>query len=84
MKTEFPFFRYNLFYYCYTLSFYKQTHHDKRFIEALNLLKNKMIDGKMIVENSNRQLAVMDFCRKGQASGLAAIKFMELMKNIGE
>lgn len=84
MKTEFPFFRYNLFYYCYTLSFFKKAHKDKRFKDALILLKDKLINGKMIIENPNRQLAEMVFCRKGQQSELATIKFKDLMKNIGE
>ena len=83
MKTEFPFFRYNLFYYCYTLSFFKKAQRDKRFNDALMLLKKKLVNGKMIVENPNRQLASMDFCRKGQQSELATIKFNDLIKNIG-
>jgi hypothetical protein len=37
----------------------------------------------MIIENPNRQLAEMDFCRKGQQSELATIKFKDLMINIG-
>jgi hypothetical protein len=84
MKTEFPFFRYNLFYYCYTLSFFKKAQKDKRFKDALILLKKKLMNGKMIIENPNRQLAEMDFCRKGQQSELATIKFKDLMINIGE
>lgn len=81
MKTEFPFFRYNLFYYCYTLSFYQKAQKDKRFIEALTLLKEKLADGKMIIENPNRQLAEMDFCRKGQVSEPATVKFHDLLAN---
>jgi hypothetical protein len=84
MKTEFPFFRYNLFYYCYTLSFYKKAQKDKRFKEALILLKKKLVNGKMLIENPNRQLAEMDFCRKGQPGELATIKFNELMINTVE
>jgi len=84
MKTEFPFFRYNLFYYSYTLSFYKKAQQDQRFHDALMHLKEKLIDGKMVVENPNRQLAEMDFCRKGHPSELATIRFNELMRNLGE
>jgi hypothetical protein len=82
MKTEFPFFRYNLFYYCYTLSFFKRAHHDKRFKEALSRLEEKLKDGKMIVENPNRQLAQMDFCRKGQPSEIATGKYREIITNL--
>ncbi len=84
MKTEFPFFRYNLFYYCYTLSFFQKAQKDLRFKDALFLLKKKCVDGKLIIENPNRQLASMDFCRKGQPSELATIKLKELMVNIKE
>jgi hypothetical protein len=84
MKTEFPFFRYNIFYYCYILSFFKSAQEDKRFREALTLLKKKLIEGKMIIDNPNRQLADMDFCRKGQPSELATNKFRDLIRNTGE
>lgn len=84
VKTEFPFFRYNLFYYCYTLSFFKKAQRDKRFNDALILLKKKLVNGKMVIENPNRQLASMDFCRKGQQSELATIKYKDLIKNIAE
>ena len=84
MKTEFPFFRYNIFYYCYTLSFYKKAQKDKRFKDALIRLQEKLINGKMIIENPNRQSAEMDFCRKGRQSELATTKFKDLMRNPGE
>jgi hypothetical protein len=83
-KTEFPFFRYNLFYYCRTLSFYKKALKDKRFKEATILLSKKLQNGKMVVENPNRQLSEMTFCKKGWQSDLATMKYMDLLKNIGE
>ena len=84
MKTEFPFFRYNLFHYCHTLSFYEKAKKDSRFKDALNLLKEKLINGQMVVESPNRKLAEMDFCRKGQPSDLATIKYRELIINLEE
>jgi len=84
MKTEFPFFRYNLFYYCFTLSFFKSAQTDERFEEALTLLKEKIANGKMTVENPNKRLGDMDFCKKNQQSELATIKFKYIMKNISE
>ncbi|NJK97795.1 MAG: terpene cyclase/mutase family protein [Bacteroidales bacterium] len=42
MKVEYPFLRYNLFYYVYVLSFYDIVKNDKRFQEAFNTLKNKL------------------------------------------
>jgi hypothetical protein len=41
MRTEYPFIRYNLFYYLYVLSFYEKVKKDKRFKEALRELKKR-------------------------------------------
>ncbi|MBK8627808.1 MAG: prenyltransferase [Saprospiraceae bacterium] len=81
-KTEFPFSRYNLFYYTFVLSFYKKANGDKRLKEAFKLLENKLQDDKMIVENPNRQLAKMDFCFKGRTSELATKRFNEIKNNM--
>jgi hypothetical protein len=81
-KTEFPFFRYNLFYYNYVLSFYKKATGDKRFKEAFTLLKNKLQDGQIIVENPIRLLANLDFCSKGKPSTVATKRFNEIEKNL--
>ena len=80
MQTEFPFLRYNLFYYCYVLSFYDIAIKDERFLQALNALDGKLIDGKLIVENPNRRLAKLSFCEKGNPSKLATLKYKELKK----
>jgi hypothetical protein len=82
MKTEFPFFRYNIFYYCYSLSFFKKARDDNRFKDALEKLKQKLMNGKMVIENPNKQLADFDFCRKGKQSELATVRFLEMMRNI--
>lgn len=62
MKVEYPFFRYNLYFYVYVLSFYESAKNDNRFLDALNVLKSKMIDGNIIVENPNSKLANFSFC----------------------
>lgn len=80
-KTEFPFFRYNLFYHTYVLSFYKKALSDKRFKEALTRLKSKLKNDEMIIENPNRLLANFDFCKKGQPSLIATKRFNEILKN---
>jgi hypothetical protein len=81
-QTEFPFFRYNLFYYVYVLSFYKKATGDKRFREAFKLLKSKMRDKKMIVEHPNRHLANLEFCSKGRPCIAATKRFNEIIKNL--
>ena len=81
-QTEFPFFRYNVFYYIYVLSFFPETNHDKRFKQYFKLLSSKLQDGKLIIENPNRHLAHLQFCMKGQPSELATRRFREVEKNV--
>ena len=81
-KTEFPFFRYNLFYYTYVLSYYPIAVNDNRFKDAYNLLAGNLQEGKMVIENPNRQLADMDFCHKGKPSELATKRFNEIVDNV--
>ncbi len=82
MQTEFPFLRYNLFYYCHTLSFYNKAKNDSRFLEALSALKKKLVEGNMIVENPNRRLAKMNLCRKGKPSEIATKRFNEMIARL--
>lgn len=82
MKVEYPFFRYNLFFYVYVLSFYERAKTDTRFLDALNVLKSKLLDGKIIVENPNSKLANFTFCRKGEPSDLATERFNEILNNL--
>jgi len=83
MKVEYPFFRYNLFFYVYVLSFYNKVKKDWRFLEALRVLESKLVNGKIIVENPNRKLAGFSFCKKGQPSDLATERYHEILKNLG-
>ncbi|MDD2245326.1 MAG: hypothetical protein PHR13_12060 [Dysgonamonadaceae bacterium] len=82
MKVEYPFFRYNLFFYVYVLSFYDRAKNDTRFLDALNILKSKLVDGKIIIENPNAKLANFVFCRKGEPSDLATERYQELLNNL--
>jgi hypothetical protein len=82
MKLEYPFFRYNLFYYTYVLSYFKRARNDYRFLEALNLLQSKMKNGKIIVENPNVKLSNFSFCRRGAPSDLATERYHEILNNL--
>ncbi len=82
MKVEYPFFRYNLFFYVYVLSFYEKATTDKRFRAALNALQSKVVDAKIMVENPKRPLAGFAFCKKGQPSDLATRRYREILKNV--
>jgi hypothetical protein len=83
MKVEYPFFRYNLFFYVYVLSFYERAKRDQRFLKALQILESKLVNGRMIVENPNRKLARFSFCEKGKPSTLATERYYEILKNLG-
>jgi len=82
MKVEYPFFRYNLFFYVYVLSFYERARADNRFLDALNVLKSKTVNGKIVVENPNRKLANFSFCKKGEPSDLATKRYHEILDNL--
>lgn len=83
MKVEYPFLRYNLFYYVYVLSFYNAARKAKGFRQALAALKSKLVDGQIVVENPNRRLAGLAFCRKGEPNRLATRRYQDLLKNVG-
>lgn len=83
MQTEYPFGNYNLFIYLYVLSFYNRAKEDKRFLEALNILESKMVDGKIVVERVNRKLSGFTFYKKGEPSELATNRYHEILTNLG-
>ena len=82
MQVEYPFLRYNLFYYLYVLSFYEPARLDGRFREALQALQSKLDDrGQVVVERPNRKLAKFSMCRKGEPSLLATQRYREIVEN---
>ena len=81
-KIEYPFLRYNLFFYTYVLSHYKAAGKDKRFREALAALESKLADGKVVVESPRRGLTGLTFCSKGRPSGPATRRYREILKNL--
>lgn len=83
MQVEYPFRNYNLFVYVYVLSFYNRAKKDKRFLEALDALESKMVDGQIVVERVVPKLADLTFCKKGKPSELATKRYREIIKNLG-
>ena len=79
MQVEYPLWYYNIFQYVYVLSFYDKAKKDKRFLEAFGILKNKLLDGKIVVE---RNVPKLEFCKKGQPSELATKRYQEIIYNI--
>lgn len=85
MQIEYPFLRYNLFYYTYVLSFYPRARKDKRFMEAFTSLRKKLDDQeRVVVERPNRKLENFQICRKGEPSDAATERYHEIVKNMEE
>ncbi|MGL5256914.1 MAG: prenyltransferase [Proteocatella sp.] len=82
MQVEYPFRNYNIFVYVYVLSFYDRAKKDKRFLEAFEMLKSKIIDNQIVIERSVPKLANLYFCKKGKASELATNRYEEILQNI--
>lgn len=83
LQAEYPFIRYNLFYYVYVLSFFERSKRDPRFEAALAELETKLTDdGRLIVENPHRGLGELALCARGQASDLATGRYEELKRNL--
>lgn len=82
MQVEYPFRSYNLFVYVYVLSFYEKAKKDARFLEALDVLKSKTIDGQIVVERVVPKLQNLTFCKKGYPSTLATGRYNEIVNNL--
>ncbi len=83
MQVEYPFFRYNLFYYVYVLSHYGSARQDSRFLQALDLLQEKLDEeGRIIVERPNRRMSGLHLCRRGAASEPATRRYAEILTNM--
>ena len=82
MQVEYPFLRYNLFFYVYVLSFFKKARRDRRFLAALATLESKTVNGKVVIENLKRGLTGLRFCKKGEPSDLATRQYREIAKNM--
>ena len=60
------------------LSFYKHAKEDKRFLEALKVLKSKLVDGEVVIERVVPKLAKFFFCKKGEPSALTTIRYHQI------
>ena len=82
MQIQYPFRGYSHFYYVYVLSFYNIAKNDERFLEALEMLRQKTVNGKIYVERAVPKLAGLNFCKKGEISELATKRYEEILNNI--
>lgn len=83
LQIEYPFLRYNIFYYVYILSFFARSKEDRRFEAAFATLDSKLNeDGQIIFERPHRGLRGVEFCAKGQPSDLASARYREICENV--
>ena len=83
LQVEFPFIRYNLFYWVYILSFYTRAIADRRFREALEALEERLDeDGRVVVERPHRALKGLRFCAGGEPSDVATSRYREIAANV--
>ena len=83
MQVEYPFLRYNLFYYVYVLSFYAKAVQDERFLAAFAALREKLDEqGRIIVERRGKKTAMLQICRKGEPSEAATERYLEIVENM--
>lgn len=81
-QIEFPFLRYNLFYYVYVLSFYDHAVKDNRFQEAYQKIVFKTKNGKILPENPHKAWRKYSFAKKGEVSALATDRWKEIESNL--
>ncbi len=85
MQVEYPFLRYNLFYYVYLLSFYPVARDDARFRAAADALASKLdAEGRLIIEAPHRGLKELAFCRRGEPSEPATVRYREVIANLNQ
>lgn len=82
MQVEYPFRNYNIFVYVYVLSFYNRAKEDKRFLEALEALKSKTVDGQLVVERVVPKLSALSFCKTGKPSTQATRRYHEIIQRL--
>jgi len=83
LQVEFPFLKYNLFYWVYVLSFFARAQTDGRFLDALGLLEDGL-DGeeRVVVERPHRNLSRLNLCAKGEPSEAATRRYREIALNL--
>lgn len=82
MQVEYPVEGYNLIHYVHTLSFYDKAKKDKRFLEALKALQDKLVDNQLTIERVSPKLSLLEFCKKGQPSEVVTRRFSEILENL--
>ena len=81
LSIEYPFLRYNLFYYIYVLSHYRIAQKDHRFIEAKTRLIEKSKNNRIFPETPHKSWSNFSFARKNKVSKIATKRFQEIIRS---
>lgn len=84
MQVEYPFLRYNLFFYVYVLSHYVCCRTDSRFLAAFEMLESNVKNDQMIVAKPHRSWADMGLVQAGQANEFASQRWREIVENLSQ
>lgn len=82
LKVEYPFLRYNLFYYVYVLAHFPRARGDDRFAEAFHELAAHTREGRLVVDAPHHSWQGYSFARKGQPSDHATTRWEEIRANV--
>lgn len=82
MKSEFPFRRYNLFYYVHVLAHYDVALDDPRFREALKALEGHVEGGRMVIDAPHRAWRGTVAAPRGQPSEPATLLWKEIERRV--
>ncbi|MFT5052389.1 MAG: hypothetical protein ACI8QZ_003822 [Chlamydiales bacterium] len=83
-KVESPFRGYNLFCYVHVLATYGAARKSPKDRQACGALEARLVDGRVVVENLSRGLASLAFCREGDPSHRATMRYREIARNVPE
>lgn len=78
LSVEYPFLRYNLFYYVYVLSKYSIARKDTRYKKALNTLVYKSRDNGIFPETPHKSWSGYSFAQKDTYSAMATKRYLEI------
>lgn len=81
MKTEYPFYRYNIFYYTYVLSFYPCACQDKRFLEVMEILRKKKTSTGIKIEKPHKNWKAILFEGTNECE-ISNGKYLEIENNL--
>lgn len=82
LQVSYPLADYHPFSWVQVLSHYERSRADSRFAEAVAVLEAQLVDGQVVPSRVSRAFAGFQFCRKGEPSQLATLRYAELQARL--